>query len=277
MVRKTTAVLALLVGAGLVVAGPAYAGGGHLTPVRERYDPGQVATLVGYTGDPVLTALPDEPFYAYLRPSAQGAGTGARLLRSDIYVGDLAVEETRHRGYLRFRVSVRFTVPAYLEPGDYDVIYCTDPCTAAWIGDLVGGQLSVGVEPARPVARYWAPDDPEIAHLAPDAVLVGPGFSATAADLRGGRSGRGAAAPAAPATPGTQPPPGPAPEPRLAPAAGAGTGPDEMAWPLPTTLVVAAAAITGLVLSRRLRPVPPRTGWEGPAARSGDAAPAARG
>jgi hypothetical protein len=263
VVRKTTAALALLVG--LLVAGPAHAGGGHMAPVQERYDPGQAATLVGYTGDPVLTALPEEPFYAYLRPAGESAGS--RLLRSDIYVGELVVEETRHRGYLRFRVSLTFTVPAYLEAGDYDVVYCTDPCTSAWLGDLVGGQLSVGVEPLRRVVRYWAPDEPEIANLAPDAVLVGPGFSARAADLRSPP-----AQPAAAHAPATT-----APAPAPAPAPAAGTGEDEMAWPLPTALVVVAAAGTALVLSRRLRPGRPTTGWGVPGARSGDAAPAGRG
>jgi hypothetical protein len=145
------------------------------------------------------------------------------------------------------------------------VVYCTDPCTSAWLGDLVGGQLSVGVEPLRRVVRYWAPDEPEIANLAPDAVLVGPGFSARAADLRSPP-----AQPAAAHAPATT-----APAPALAPAAG--TGEDEMAWPLPTALVVVAAAGTALVLSRRLRPGRPTTGWGVPGARSGDAAPAGRG
>ena len=257
-------------------AAPARAGGGRFAPVQERYEAGEVATLVGYTGAPVLTALPDEPFYAYLRPA--GEGSGARLLPTDVYVGELVVEETAHRGYLRFRVSLTFTVPAYLEPGDYDVVYCDDPCTGALLGDLVDSPLSVGVDPALRVVRYWALDDPEVANLAPDAVLLGPGFSATAADIRAGRllpvpgppSRPPELVPATVAVPQATVPPAPAPPLEAA---------DEMSWPLPTALVLAAATGTGLVLSRRQRAGPP--GWATPRWGATDgrrpAAPAGRG
>ena len=140
MARRLTAALALVVGLLLGAGRPADAGGGRMAPVQDRYEPGEVATLVGYTGDPVLTALPEEPFYAYLRPS--DSGSTARLLRTDLYVGELAVEETAHRGYLRFRVSITFPLPAGLEPGHYDLVYCTDPCTSAFLGDLVGQMWS---------------------------------------------------------------------------------------------------------------------------------------
>jgi hypothetical protein len=261
--------VALLVGLVLGGTSPALAGGGRLAPVQERYQPGEVAVLVGYTGDPVLTTLPEESFFAYLRPA--GAGGGARLLRSDVYLGELSVEETAHRGYLRFRVSLTFTVPAYLEPGDYDVVYCDDPCTGALLGDLVDSPVSVGVDPIRRVVREWALDDPEVANLAPDAVLVGPGFSATAAEIRAGRP---VTTPAG--TPDTTVAPVAAPAEPAPPSVTAPTD-EGMAWPLPTALVLAAAAGTGLVLSRRQGSPGARRRWTAPDGRTTGAASAGRG
>ena len=256
--------LALLASVLVGGSGTAHAGGGRLAPVQEQYDPGEVATLVGYTGGPALGDVPAESFYAYLRPAGQGGG--ARLLRTDVYVGELAVVETPHRGYLHFRVHIEFEVPPYLAPGEYDLVYCDDPCTGALLGDLVPSPLSIGVAPARPVVREWALDDPEIVNLAPDALLVGPGFHSTAADLRAPEQAPPtAAAPAAPA---------PAPAALPVPAAA-----DEMDWPLPTALVVGAALGTGLVLSRRQRrrqfPVTRR--WAATDGRTPGAAPAVRG
>jgi hypothetical protein len=231
VVRRGTASLAVLVGLLAWVASPAQAGGGRLTPVQERYNAGETATMVGYTAGPA----PDEPFYAYLRSPEDG---------SQVYVGELAVAETAHGGYLRFRVSVTFDVPRTLAPGDYDLTYCSDPCSGRFLGDLVDSPVSIAVDPARRVVREWAPDDPEIANLAPDAVIVGPGFQTTAAELRAPKAPAPAPAPST-TLPAPVPAPPTAPD---APEAG-----EEMAWPLPTALVVASAAATGLVLSRRYR------------------------
>lgn len=209
-------------------AGPAAAGGGQLAPVLDRYEPGGTATMVGYTG----TAVPGEPFYAYLRPF--GEDTPPALDDGGIYVGELVMRQTAHRGYLRLRVSITFDVPAALPPGQYELTYCVDPCTATFLGDLVPSALSVGVDPLRPVVRMWAPDEPEIANLAPPAVLVGPGFQTTAGALR------------APATTVATPPPVPAPAP---PASATPVEAGEMELVVPTILVLASAAATALVLS----------------------------
>ena len=196
-----------------------------------------MATLVGYTAGPV----PEEPFYAYLRP--MGAV-------EDAYVGELAVEETGDAGYLHLRVSVSFQVPTQLDPGEYEVVYCDDPCTGAQLGDLVPSPLSIGVDPARRVVREWALDDPEVASLEADALLVGPGFQTTAGLLRTPPT-------TVPAMTAVAPVPVPVPTPVPAPVV---TPPatDEMDWPLPTALVLGGAAGTALVLSRRRRPVRPR-------------------
>lgn len=225
--------LALLVGLTVPGSSPAAAGGGHLSPVHERYEPGQAATLVGYTQG----MAPDEPFYAYLR--AADDGTLPALDDSGRYVGELAVQETVHRGYLQLRVSLTFAVPASLPAGPYEVTYCDDPCTGRFLGDLVPSPVSIGVTPARPVVRMWAPDEPEIANLAPAAVLVGPGYQTTAGALR-----------APPTTAAVAPPAPPAPVP-AAPAAAENDG--DMALGLPIALVLASAAATALVLSRLQR------------------------
>ena len=236
MGRRWAAALALVLG--LLGGRPeaASAGGGRLAPVRERYEPGEVATMVGYTGGPVLPALPEEPFYAYLR----AAGTF-----TEWYVGELVVEETRHRGYLHFRVSVAFEIPADVEPGEYELVYCDDPCTGAPLGDLVASPLSIGVDPARRVVREWALDDPETANLDGDAVLVGPGHQTSAGALR------------APPTTAVPVPPPPLPV-APAPVAPAPPATDDMDWPLPTALVLAGAAGTALFFGRRRRQVRPR-------------------
>ncbi len=223
--------LAVLVGL-LSIWSPAAAGGGSLAPVQDRYEPGQEATLVGYTQGPV----PDEPFYAYLR--AVDDGTLPALDDSGRYLGELVVQETTHRDYLRYRVSLSFAVPASLPAGLYEITYCDDPCTGQFLGDLVPSPVSIGVSPARPVVRMWAPEEPEIANLAPSALLVGPGYQTTAGALR-----------APPTTAAAPPPTAPAPVATIPPAADG----DDMALGLPIALVLASAGATALVLSRLQR------------------------
>ena len=226
----------MLVGLVALWAGPATAGGGWLAPVQDRYEPGEQATLVGYTQGPV----PDEPFYAYLRPA--GDGSVPALDDTGRYVGELDVRETIHRGYLRFRVSVTFAVPANLPAGEYEITYCDDPCTGQFLGDLVPSPVSIGMSPARPVVRMWAQDEPELANLAPGAVLVGPGYQTTAGAVRAPPT----TAPAAP-----PPPPAPAPAPVAPPAPASDDG--DMALALPIALVLASAGATALVLNRLQR------------------------
>ena len=215
--------------------GSAAAGGSWLAPVQERYEPGQAATLIGYTQGPV----PDEPFYAYLRSIDDG--TRPVLDDTGRYVGELVVRETVHRGYLRYRVSVTFDVPAGLPAGRYEVTYCDDPCTGRFLGDLVPSPVHIGVDPARPIVRMWAADEPEIANLAPGAVLMGPGYQATAGALR-----------APPTTAAAPPPAAPAPAAPVAPPAPTSDDGD-MALGLPIALVLASAGATALVLSRLQR------------------------
>jgi hypothetical protein len=233
--RKAGTALAMLVSLLALWVGAASAGGGLLAPVQDRYERGEKATLVGYTQGPV----PAEPFYAYLRPV--GDGSLPALDDTGRYVGELVVRETTHGGYLRYRVSITFDVPANLPAGQYEVTYCDDPCTGQFLGDLLPSPLSIGVAPARPVVRMWAPEEPEIANLASGAVLVGPGYQTTAGALR-----------APPTTAAVPPgaPPAPAPV-TTAPARVEDDG--DMALGLPIALVLASAGATAMVLSRLQR------------------------
>ena len=64
--RRVAWAAAMFVVHALTGVAPASAGGSHLSPVRDRYEPAEVATLVGYTSGGQLGSLEDGPFYAYL-------------------------------------------------------------------------------------------------------------------------------------------------------------------------------------------------------------------
>ncbi|MGH9279529.1 MAG: hypothetical protein ACRD12_15685, partial [Acidimicrobiales bacterium] len=180
---RRMAVLAALLGIHVLgAAAPALAGGTHLYPVRERYEVGEVATLVGYTSGGALGWVQDGPFLAYLIAGDTPAWADRRLPPDSIPLGPLNLE-ARGRSV---RVSLSFRVPDLSAAGVYTITYCNDPCTTG-LGDLIGGSVAIGVDPPRAVLREWHPDDPEIANLAADAVITGPGGPYTAADLRASR------------------------------------------------------------------------------------------
>lgn len=170
--------LAVVAASALALATPAAASapapGSQLYPVADRYEPGDRATLVGYTS---RGRLEDGPFYAFL---ATGTGEDGTL-----GLGPLRVTETGREGWRALRASVSFTVPGNLDPGRYTVSYCNDPCTAG-LGDLSDGVLAIGVDPDVPVARLWPLDEPEIANVADDALIAGPGYQASASVIRAG-------------------------------------------------------------------------------------------
>src|SRR5207302_7957593 len=125
-----------------------------LYPVADRYEPGDMATLVGYAGRGGQGWLEDGPFYAYLAPSVGGlgptgpkySGLGGPNAVDGLALGPLSVDLTGHEGWRALRVSISFPVPDDLEPGVYDVGYCNDPCSTG-LGDLPGGVVGVGVDP----------------------------------------------------------------------------------------------------------------------------------
>lgn len=164
----------------LSAVAPATAGGSWLSPVRDRYEPGEVATLVGYTSGGQLGWVEDGPFFAYLVAGDFTLSAERRLPTDHVALGPLSVQA---RGQT-LRVSISFPVPHHLAAGLYSVTYCNNPCVTG-LGDLIGGSVAVGVDPPWDLQRGWDLDDPEIANLADDAILIGPGYSVTAADVRG--------------------------------------------------------------------------------------------
>jgi hypothetical protein len=195
----------------LAGAAPARAGGSWLDPVADRYDAGDVATLVGYVGRGPLGWVDDGPFFAYLRAGDVGSLAQPGFSDQGLPVGRLEVDPLGGPDASVLRVSLALRLPSTLPPGSYGVAYCNDPCTTG-LGDLVGGRLSVGVDPPTPFVRAWPPDEPEVADLAPDALLAEPGFVATAEQVRTGTVP--APTTVAPAPPQ---PPTPAPVPTVAP------------------------------------------------------------
>jgi hypothetical protein len=188
---RTVATATLAIAAVAAMAAPAAAGGSWLRPVRDRYEPGETATLVGYVGPGgTLGAVEDGPFFAFLRrlgvPLTEPNQLGTAPFTpqaSDLPLGELVVHNTGRPGYLAYRVSIQFRLPSALPAGRYGVIYCNSTCTKG-LSDLIGGVVFVGTDPDGPNSREWPRDEPEISNLEDDAVLSGPGWQITARDAR---------------------------------------------------------------------------------------------
>jgi hypothetical protein len=216
------------VGLTLVAPAPAGAGGGDwMDPDRDRYEPGQQATLVGYTEAAALRATEagpvsdadwrtPGPYHAYLRvdPAAvENDDTPWSFVHpTDLRVGQVLVEE-KTEPYLRLRVGVTFRLPEHLAPAMYTVMVCNDPCTTT-LGYLMDSAVYVGMNPEGPVVRNWPLDEPLIRYLDDGALLADPAgqgddlddWTVTAAEVRAGYRPSPTATPApAPAPPAPKP------------------------------------------------------------------------
>ncbi len=185
----TIAVASGLVAASLLTPTSAGAGGGDwLFPLRDRYEPADVVTLVGYTVPYAYRWGADQetdrdwrsrgPFYAYLRNPADVTEqvvtqerTHPFVSPTDLRMGELTVED-RPGPYPggSVRAEVRFTLPDGLAAGRYEIVVCDDPCTIG-LGELVESSVYVGVDPPQPIVRNWPLDDPAIDELADGALL----------------------------------------------------------------------------------------------------------
>jgi hypothetical protein len=155
-------------------------------PLRERYEPGETATVVGYTRwrgplDGYLVANPCRRVAGHCIPASEVESLD--LLVGPIPVGRFVVEETAHeaRG---LRLALTFTVPADLSPGTYFIATCRRG-GACRLGD----RLHVGIDPPSGdrTVYHWPLDDPAIADLPDDALLLGhDGEEVTAAEVRAG-------------------------------------------------------------------------------------------
>lgn len=156
---------------------------------EESYDSGDEVTAVGYVG---ASADDDNKvFMARLNLVPVAAMTESTL---PIWheLGPVTIDPTGLGGYLSHRVSLTLTLPDDLAPGTYEVSVRTGPDD--YFGDLIGLLLTVGMEAPYPMSHEWPLDEPFIAELPDDAIITGPGFMVSAADLRAGRYPGGAEA-----------------------------------------------------------------------------------
>ena len=193
----------------VALAQPASAGGSPLYPVRDRYEPGDLVTFVGYTGGGQLGWLEDGPFYGYLLRPAGNTGSHEPG-DSALPLGEMSITETGHGGWLAVRASISFTLPVDMAPGTYYFDYCSAGCVER-LGDLTTGSIRVGVGPPNsgPITRQSPLDEPEIANLAPDTVVSGSGFDVLAGQVQAGKveiDERTGLPSLDPATPSTSPP-----------------------------------------------------------------------
>ena len=255
MAGKRALVAAVVAVAGPVLAvlawvGPAAAG--FLSPVADRYEPGDEATLVGYVTPPPPGWEAEGPYMAFFKEVGP--------LSSQVRIGPLNVAEVDTPAGPSLRVSLVFRIPPDAAPGQYEVTYCDRACTGG-LGDLAGSHpLNVGVAPAGPIVREWARNEPQIANLAPEAVVAGPNFRAPAADLRAQATSSSTTIALPPAVATTVPIPAPLPtvalEPPTAatsPAAGVTEG---NGWFVVLGITLALACTAAVLVA--MRPPPAR-------------------
>lgn len=164
-----------------------------MEPTKESYGPGDEVEAVAYVGasvpereDAFIARLDLVPLTDDVQAVAGEGGTA----RHDWHeLGPVTVESTRLSGYLNSRVSIRFQVPAGLEPGRYEVAVRDE--SGGYLGDLIGMILHVGTQPEA-LSYEWPLDEALITELPDDAVIAGPGFSVPVGELRAGRYPAGA-------------------------------------------------------------------------------------
>ncbi len=183
-----TAVAAAVTGMSMQAAGPAGAGGGDvLYPARDRYEPGQTVTMIGYGygyGDPQATWRTTQ-FHGYLLAAADLEQAFPPV--PGMRMGPVVVQEVAPFQGRDLRVGIEFALPAELPPGEYLLDICDDPCVTR-LAYFMPSSVHVGVDPSYQVVRDWPLTDPAIRWLEPDALLAGPTFEpVTVADVRAGR------------------------------------------------------------------------------------------
>ena len=166
----------VLVGAIVVAATPiASAGGSSMRTSDEFVEPGEIVEFVAYVG---AENADDGPWNAFME-------TGEAM----VALGPVTIEATGLGGYLSYRVYLKFTVPATLEPGSYWVSVqneseFTDQ-QRVFLGDLTGAVVEVG-SIGTPQFFGWPLDEPLVESLPSDAVLIGPDWEITAGEVRSG-------------------------------------------------------------------------------------------
>ena len=194
--RTLVAGIAMVFWMTTAAAGGAPAGGGggdSMEPARDRYEPGQTVTMIGYGF--VLVGRPSyegaAAYHAFLRRAgSDGAGgtpSGTDLGWPGRPLGPATVQEVEPHWGRNVRVSVEFSLPDDLAPGVYEVDVCTSGCDAP-LGSFLPSPVHVGMDPPWPVSRDWPLSDPAIRWLEDGALIGTLGGTVTAADVRAGRA-----------------------------------------------------------------------------------------
>ena len=153
----------------------AAAGGSWMRTPDDFVEPGETVEFVGYVG---AENADEGRWHAYLSTP-----------QAVVALGPVTIEPTGLGGYLSPRVYLRFTVPSTLAEGSYEVLvqsgseFIEDQ--RVYLGDLIGAAFEVGsATTQRPFE--WPLDEPLVAALASDAVLIGPDWEITVGEVRQG-------------------------------------------------------------------------------------------
>ena len=153
----------------------ASAGGSWMSTPDEYVEPGETVEFVGYVG---AENADDGPWYAFLN-------TGGAI----VALGPVIIETTGLGGYLSYRVYLKFTVPSTITTGSYGISVQNSPEfteeRTEFLGDLVGAVVEIG-SIGSTQSFDWPLDEPLVAALSSDAVLIGPDWEITAGEVRQG-------------------------------------------------------------------------------------------
>jgi hypothetical protein len=133
MLRRTAVILVAGLAAIVIPAGAAAGGGAVFNFNRDYYVPGDMAV-----GQTVFSTskehrhLLDRTFYAYLIPESRWIDP-PRIPKGSVPIGTVSLDGL---------AQVSFRIPD-VAPGDYTVGMCDRPCRHAYVGDLVGGWITV--------------------------------------------------------------------------------------------------------------------------------------
>jgi len=176
--RRVLAVMLLLVVHTLVSAPPALAGGSWMKTPDQEVERGEEVEMVGYVWAPDVPPVEESQWLAHLNlaPMPLHESVESRLMP----LGPVTVERSGLSAYLKYRVSLTFTVPDGLEPGIYIVTVANEQ--GDYLGDLIGAGLAIGVEPWPPEYE-WPVDEPLVAQLPDNAWLRGPNWEITAGQV----------------------------------------------------------------------------------------------
>jgi hypothetical protein len=178
--RRVLAVMFLVVVVHILVFAPAaLAGGTWMKTPDQEVEPGEEVDLVGYVWAPDVPPVEKSQWLAHLNLAAmpEHESVESRLMS----LGPVTVERSGLSAYLKYRVSLTFTVPDGLEPGTYIITVTNEH--GDYLGDLVGAGLAIGVEPWPP-SYEWPVDEPLVAQLPDNAWLRGPNWEITAGQVK---------------------------------------------------------------------------------------------